>query len=49
MSFRKLIVLAALFILLVIGGIWLRKQLQIDSCLDGGGRWNYKDWVCDTH
>lgn len=25
---------------LLAGGLWLRLQLQIDRCLDAGGRWN---------
>jgi len=45
---RKLIILTAFLILLAIMGILLRCQLQIDSCLDGGGHWNYKDGVCEA-
>ncbi|WP_166642746.1 hypothetical protein [Methylocaldum gracile] len=48
MSLRKIIILAVVLILLMAGGIWLRKQLQIDSCLDAGGRWNYEEGVCET-
>jgi len=49
MSPKKLIVLFVLLILLIVGGIWLRDQLQIDSCLDNGGRWNYEYSGCETH
>ena len=49
MSLKKFIVFAVLLIMLIIGSIWLRTQLQIDSCLDGGGRWNYKNGICDSH
>ena len=26
---------------------WLYVQLQIDSCLDAGGQWNYAQSVCN--
>lgn len=48
MPLRKILILAVVLILLIAGGIWLRKQLQIDSCLDAGGRWNYEEGVCET-
>lgn len=47
MSVIKLITLAAVIILLTLGSLWVRQQLKIDSCLDNGGRWNYKDDVCE--
>lgn len=49
MLLKKLIIFVIFLILLIIGSIWLRKQLQIDSCLDSGGRWNYGNAVCETH
>ena len=41
--------------LLIIGGIialifgakWINRFFQIDSCLDGGGRWNYELNECE--
>ena len=33
--------------LLMVGGYWLRRNLQIDSCLDNGGRWNYQQSSCE--
>lgn len=27
-------------------GWWLRERLAIDSCLDAGGRWEYRDSYC---
>ncbi len=29
-------------------GWWLRGQAQIDSCLDGGGRWNGERGYCEV-
>lgn len=28
-------------------GPWLKKQLDIDRCLDSGGRWNYEGASCE--
>lgn len=28
-------------------GLWLKRQLAIDSCLDEGGRWDYSLLRCD--
>lgn len=29
-------------------GCFLKRQLQIDDCLDGGGRWNYETSECES-
>lgn len=34
--------------LLAAAFLYLRRQLQIDDCLDGGGRWDYPDQRCDS-
>jgi hypothetical protein len=28
-------------------GCFLKRQLAIDDCLDGGGRWNYETATCE--
>jgi hypothetical protein len=33
--------------LLVAAGFWVWHWLQIDSCLDRGGRWNYEQSHCE--
>lgn len=33
---------------LIVGGHWLWRTLQIDSCLDNGGRWNYQQLACES-
>jgi hypothetical protein len=43
---KKLFALVAVILLVVIA-IYVRKELKIDSCLDGGGRWNYQTSVCE--
>jgi len=27
---------------------WLNRQVQIDKCLDAGGKWNYELNKCET-
>ena len=36
-----------LLTLFYFGTPWLKLQLDIDSCLDRGGRWNYETKVCE--
>jgi hypothetical protein len=44
---RKWIVGAVVALVLVAGGLWVRQFLQVDSCLDSGGSWNYDDGICE--
>jgi hypothetical protein len=44
---RTLIVVAALVVMLA-AGWWMRGQLLIDGCLDGGGSWDYDLAACDN-
>jgi len=39
-----LVLLAAV---LIAAGVWIKRELSIDSCLDRGGRWNYEAAVCE--
>jgi hypothetical protein len=41
-----------IWITLIVVGVlafiwWAKRQLEIDSCLDSGGRWNYEKFICD--
>ncbi len=47
MSKFKKILLAAMIILLMVFAYWLKGYLDIDKCLDSGGRWNYKKGICE--
>jgi hypothetical protein len=50
MSRRTRLVLCALSLaLLVIFGYFLKGFLEIDICLDRGGRWNYETGTCEYH
>jgi hypothetical protein len=45
---RGLLVFAILAVCVLMLIWWVYKELQIDSCLDLGGRWNYEESVCET-
>jgi hypothetical protein len=47
MQIRKLLFLAFVLALLIAGGLWLRNEARIDSCLDRGGRWNEERQMCE--
>lgn len=47
MSLRRLALLLAALVLLVLALRCAREQLAIDDCLDGGGRWDYEREVCE--
>jgi hypothetical protein len=40
---KLLIALACIAIV----GVWFRQCVQIDGCLDHGGRWNYQEGWCE--
>lgn len=40
------IIVAVLFVLLACI-VLLKEELEIDSCLDNGGRWNYENKLCE--
>lgn len=37
----------ALVTIVVLLGLWLSTQFQIDGCLDQGGAWNYQEGKCE--
>jgi hypothetical protein len=47
MRIKKLLLWAFLLALLLVFSLWLQGELDIDRCLDGGGRWDYKNQVCE--
>lgn len=38
-----LIVVAIVFLALLVSALWFRRQVQIDRCLDAGGRWDGRE------
>lgn len=44
---KKRLLLLALAIVLVVAGLCTKRSLEIDACLDQGGRWNYSENVCE--
>ena len=47
MKNRKMIVILISIVVLVIAGIWAKGFLNVDSCLDSGGRWNAGTKKCE--
>lgn len=47
MSGRRKILLTIILLLLAIFGFRIKGCLDIDKCLDRGGRWNYEKGVCE--
>jgi len=49
-SMRKAMQVAVvliIFLVVIMVGFWIKRQLSIDSCLDEGGKWNYSLSSCD--
>lgn len=44
---KRTLMAVVVFALMVAVGAWLRHQISIDSCLDDGGRWDYKQGKCE--
>ena len=45
---KKISLALSAFILLAVFGMYARHQINIDSCLDLGGRWDKNNSVCIT-
>ena len=43
----RVLIWALLSIALIALGLYLKRQLEIDDCLDSGGRWNYETATCE--
>jgi hypothetical protein len=42
-----MVALGVLVLAIVLLGPWLKNQLDIDRCLDSGGRWSYERGSCE--
>lgn len=47
MSKRKVIRSAIILMIAMASGLWLRHELNIDSCLDRGGAWRHDRALCE--
>lgn len=47
MKIKKILFGAGLLALMVILGLWLRREVQRDRCLDQSGRWDETRHRCD--
>ena len=45
---KKLIITAIIALVVILSVILIRGQLQIDHCLDSGGRWSYEHKMCEN-
>jgi hypothetical protein len=43
---RKLLIVGIVAITLIFMGLRLKNWIDIDKCLDGGGRWDYDNKEC---
>jgi len=46
-KWMKLLLWALAGLAVIVAGHRLRRELQIDRCLDGGGRWDYNASTCE--
>ena len=47
MKIKKTFLLLLTVVSLVAIFMYLKRQVEIDKCLDNGGRWNYEKKVCE--
>jgi hypothetical protein len=46
---RKKLGLASIVVVAILAlAYWLKGELAIDACLDGGGRWDYSSRKCES-
>ena len=43
----KKMLLIGVIVSLILIGIWLKREFDVDRCLDRGGQWNFKAGVCE--
>lgn len=43
----KKMLLIGVIVSLILIGIWLKREFDMDRCLDRGGQWNFKAGVCE--
>jgi hypothetical protein len=44
---KRWIIGAVVVVLLVGGGLWVRREFLVDRCLDAGGRWDSGIGACE--
>ena len=43
----KKVIAIIVLLLLVVSGLFLRGCIQVDKCLDSGGRWDFEKENCE--
>lgn len=46
MKITRAILICITVILAIAAAFWIKEQLDIDRCLDSGGRWDYEQSMC---
>lgn len=46
-AMKRWIIGVVIVVLLIAGGLWMRREFAIDRCLDAGGSWNGEAGICD--
>lgn len=41
-NLKKVLITVGIALILILGVQWIVRYMQIDACLDNGGRWNYE-------
>jgi hypothetical protein len=44
---RRYVVLVVAVLAIAAAGLWFKRQLEIDRCLDGGGCWDASRGTCE--
>ncbi len=47
MNKKKKFLLSVAVLLVIAFAFWMKGCLDIDKCLDNGGRWNYEKGICE--
>jgi hypothetical protein len=43
----SIVIVATLMVVCIVLALKTKRWMQIDSCLDGGGKWNYREHKCE--
>lgn len=46
-NLKKGLITIGVALILILGVLWIVRYMQIDACLDNGGRWNYELNECE--
>jgi hypothetical protein len=47
MKNKKIVITGVVLLIVIAGAVYLKGFLDVDRCLDSGGRWNYEAKSCE--